>query len=104
MIEHTDSNDPSATQESGGSDYRRLLAEQVAEKYNDILRDNTGRACLLGRDVAHHPKTIRRVLEELDSTGPTEAGDVIHSLVWRLVLEERRAARFADELMSRSTF
>lgn len=71
----------------------------IRHPYNEILRENEQRRRLLGRDVAHHPVTIRRVLaEHRRANGLSEAGDVIQSLVWRLVLADQRAARFSDEL------
>jgi hypothetical protein len=71
---------------------------EAFDPYNALLRDYEHRSRLLGRDVAHHPRTIRRVLDALDASGPTEAGDVIQSLVWRLVLAKLRADRFVKEL------
>ena len=70
----------------------------VGRPYNAILRENEHRQRLLGCDEAHHPATIRRVLAELDANGPSEAGDVVQSLVWWVVLADQRAARFVDEL------
>lgn len=40
----------------------------IRRPYNEILRENEQRRRLLGRDVAHHPVTIRRVLAELAQT------------------------------------
>lgn len=50
------------------------------------------------RDLALDPDFISRTLAELDKSGPSEIGDVIHSLVWRSNLLEARANRFAKEI------
>ena len=68
----------------------------VPEK--QLLRDLQDRLRLLDRDVACEASTVRRVLAELDAKGPSEAGDVIHSLLWLSLLNAERANRFAKEL------
>lgn len=67
--------------------------------YNALLREWQRRPRTMGRDVASHPITIRRIMETLDANGPSEAGDCIHSLVFELQIAMNRAQRFADELM-----
>jgi len=79
----------------------RLELIACAGAHNRLLAEISERSRLLGRDVASHPKTVRRVLADLDSKGPSEAGDVIHSLLFELALAQVRAARFADELPER---
>jgi hypothetical protein len=72
-----------------------------ADPHGDLLRDLVDRPRILDRDVAHHHTSVRRILAALDAAGPTEAGDCIHSLFWRMILAEQRAARFARELAAR---
>lgn len=69
---------------------------------SELLNALQDRPRMLGRDEAHHPATVQRVLGALDASGPSEAGDVIHSLLWRCAILDNRAQRFAKELMARS--
>lgn len=61
--------------------------------------DKQNRPRILDRDDACEASEVARVLASLDALGPSEAGDVIHSLLWRAALAENRAQRFAQELM-----
>ena len=58
--------------------------------YNTLLRDWQYRARTMGRDVAIHPKTLARVLSDLDQTGKSEAGDCIQSLVFEIQIMRNR--------------
>jgi len=68
--------------------------------HNALLREWQHRVRTMGRDVAHHPKTLRSVMADLDAIGPSEAGDCIQSLVFELQIARSRAQRFADERIS----
>jgi len=70
--------------------------------HNALLREWQFRHRVMPRDVASHPKTLGRVMAEMDTDGPSEAGDCIQSLVFELQIARERAKRFADELMSRT--
>lgn len=72
-----------------------FLAEDSA-----LLNQLQSRARILDRDQAYHPTTVCQVLTTLDSTGPSEAGDVIHSLFWHATLVSKRAHRFSLEIMA----
>ena len=65
---------------------------------NALLARLTSRTRILGKYVAAHPVTVERVLRALDVSGPSEAGDVIHSLLWACVEAQHRAAVMADML------
>jgi hypothetical protein len=78
-----------------------LTAASEEDPARGLLTDLVSRPRILDRDDAHHHTTLRRVLATLDSAGPNEAGDCIHSLLWRLILAEQRAARFARDLRAR---
>lgn len=69
--------------------------------HSALLREWQHRERTMGRDVAHHPQTLRRVMADLDALGPSESGDCIQSLVFELEIARNRAKRFADELISR---
>lgn len=66
-----------------------------------LLIDVQHRVRLLDRDIGHDHRTVRRLLQKLDATGPSEVADCIQSLQWRATLAERRAKRFAKELLNR---
>lgn len=74
------------------------MSDSDGDHYNELLKQWEGRVHRLGRDVGHHPKTIARVVSEMDDEGQSDAADVIHSLVWALVVEQRRSASFVQEL------
>lgn len=82
------------TQTSEGAELTHLDAAST------LLVDVQDRTRQLDRDVALHHTVVRRVLAELDAQGPSEAGDVIHSLLWHSVLLNKRADRFAQEIMA----
>lgn len=67
---------------------------------NALLAKLVDRARLLGKYTAAHPVTVERVLADLDRLGPSESGDVIHSLLWAAVEAQHRAAVMADMLGS----
>lgn len=74
------------------------IAEKPVSLITDMLANLNERPRILDRDEAHHLTTVHRVLAELDVKGPSEAGDVIHSLLWRCAIVDGRARRFANEL------
>lgn len=65
---------------------------------NKLLGKLTERSRLLGKYEAAHPATVERVLAALDAVGPSEAGDVIQSLLWELVTTEQLAAQLSEML------
>lgn len=73
----------------------------VSNTINELLTEIKERTRIIDRDVAHHPDTVRRVLSGLDAAGPSEAGDVIHSLLWRCAILEDRSRRFGKALSQR---
>ena len=68
--------------------------------HDALLSEWRDRPRTLPRDVASHPITLRRVMDDLDATGRSEAGDCIQSLVFELQIARNRAERIAGELMS----
>lgn len=66
--------------------------------YNKLLGDLLRREMILRRHESSHPVTIARVIAALDANGPSEAGDVIHGLLYAMVNAEHRAAVMADLL------
>jgi hypothetical protein len=69
------------------------------EASSELLKQFESRARLLDRDAAYHPSTVRSALEALDKVGPSEIGDIIHSLFWHATLVERRAHRFSQAIL-----
>ena len=65
---------------------------------NALLGRLEKRARILGKYVAAHPMTVERVLAELDATGPSEAGDVIQSLLWEKVQADHLSACLSDQM------
>lgn len=64
--------------------------------YNKLLGDLARRKMILRRHESSHPVTIARVMAALDADGPSEAGDVIHGLLYAMVNAEHRAAVMSD--------
>lgn len=65
---------------------------------NKLLARLERRPRLLDRHEAAHPMTVERVLAALDAVGPSEAGDVIHSLLWKKVQADHLAASLSDAM------
>jgi len=63
---------------------------------NKLLARLETRERLLNRHEAAHPATVERVLAALDAVGPSESGDVIHSLLWKKVQSDHLAANLSD--------
>lgn len=68
---------------------------------NALLGRLIGRKRLLGKYEAAYPVTVERVLAALDVIAPSEAGDVIHSLLWRMVTADHLSASLSDMLSER---
>jgi hypothetical protein len=65
---------------------------------NKLLAQLEKRSRLLNRHEAAHPMTVERVLAALDAIGPSEAGDVIQSLLWAKVKSDHLAAALSDQM------
>ncbi len=63
------------------------------DPYNELLKEWKSRERMIGRDTASHPITLKRILNDLDSYGCSEAGDAIQSLVFEIVIARNRAER-----------
>ncbi len=61
--------------------------------WNELLVEWTNRPRTLGKYVASHPKTLARLVKDLDERGEGEAADAIHSLVWELAMQRSRDMR-----------
>lgn len=68
---------------------------------NQLLARVKVRVRLLNSHEAAHPVTVERVLAALDAVGPSEAGDVIQSLLWKKVQSDHLAASLSDEINSK---
>lgn len=64
----------------------------------ELVTKLANRPRITDRDLALEPEFLERILAQLDQSGPSEIGDVIHSLIWRANLLEVRSVRFSKEI------
>lgn len=69
------------------------LSKLAMGVWNELLAEWTNRPRKLGKYVASHPKTLARLVKDLDARGEVEAADAIHSLVWELAMQRSRDMR-----------
>jgi len=89
--------------EAGIREYKESLHKTVRvavpeHGFGNLLTEIVNRPRILDRDSALEPDVIRTVLAALDAEGPSQVGDVLHSLLWRAQLLDNRAKRFGQEL------
>ena len=69
------------------------LSKLAMGVWNELLAEWTNRPRKLGKYVASHPKTLARLVKDLDARGEGESADAIHSLVWELAMQRSRDMR-----------
>ena len=66
--------------------------------FASLVNQLQNRVRLIGRDEALELSKVEDALAALDALGPSEIGDIVHSLLWRTTLLEDRASRYEIQL------